>query len=112
MTPEYHVRQTAKITLYRPVDPSVVAAISDCRTEKYSFASRTRPGVRVRGDKFWKRRRDRVSSTAEREFFNFREIIDRQLQIRNGGLALSTEPGLGYQFDEKAIARYQADAWK
>ncbi|HWC98110.1 MAG TPA: mandelate racemase/muconate lactonizing enzyme family protein [Candidatus Sulfopaludibacter sp.] len=44
--------------------------------------------------------------------FNFCEIIDRQLQIRNGGLALPTEPGLGYQFDEKAIARFQSDAWK
>jgi L-alanine-DL-glutamate epimerase-like enolase superfamily enzyme len=44
--------------------------------------------------------------------FNFREIIDRQLQVRDGGLALSNEPGLGYQFDEKAIARFQSDAWK
>ena len=43
--------------------------------------------------------------------FNFREIIDRQLRMRNGGLALSTEPGLGYQFDEKAIARFQSDNW-
>jgi hypothetical protein len=32
--------------------------------------------------------------------------------VRDGGLALSSEPGLGYQFDEKAIARFQSDAWK
>jgi L-alanine-DL-glutamate epimerase-like enolase superfamily enzyme len=47
----------------------------------------------------------------DEKVFNFREIIDRQLTVRNGGLALTTEPGLGYQFDEKAIARYQSDAW-
>jgi L-alanine-DL-glutamate epimerase-like enolase superfamily enzyme len=44
--------------------------------------------------------------------FNFREIIDRQLELRDGGLVLPTEPGLGYRFDEKAIARFQADAWQ
>jgi L-alanine-DL-glutamate epimerase-like enolase superfamily enzyme len=44
--------------------------------------------------------------------FNFREIIDRQLEVRDGGLGLPTEPGLGYQFDEKAISRFQADAWR
>src|SRR6202046_4006119 len=44
--------------------------------------------------------------------FNFCEIIDRQLVVRDGGLALPTEPGLGYLFDEKAIANFQSDAWK
>src|ERR1700679_2354001 len=44
--------------------------------------------------------------------FNFCEIIDRQLQVRDGGLVLPSEPGLGYLFDEKAIARFQADGWK
>jgi hypothetical protein len=32
--------------------------------------------------------------------------------VRNGGLALPAGPGLGYLFDEKAIARFEADAWK
>jgi L-alanine-DL-glutamate epimerase-like enolase superfamily enzyme len=43
--------------------------------------------------------------------FNFCEIIDRQLEVRDGGLALPAGPGLGYLFDEKAIARFEADAW-
>ena len=43
--------------------------------------------------------------------FNFCEIIDRQLEVRNGGLALPAGPGLGYLFDEKAIAHFEADAW-
>jgi L-alanine-DL-glutamate epimerase-like enolase superfamily enzyme len=44
--------------------------------------------------------------------FNFCDIIDRQLKVRDGGLVLPSEPGLGYLFDEKAIARFQADGWK
>jgi L-alanine-DL-glutamate epimerase-like enolase superfamily enzyme len=44
--------------------------------------------------------------------FNFGEIIDRQLEVRDGGLVLPTEPGLSYQFDEKAIARLQSEQWQ
>jgi hypothetical protein len=44
--------------------------------------------------------------------FNFCEVIDRQLQVRPGGLALPTEPGLGYLFDEQAISHFQSDAWR
>lgn len=44
--------------------------------------------------------------------FNFREIIDRQPEVRDGGLTLPSEPGLGYQFDEKAIARFASDGWQ
>jgi L-alanine-DL-glutamate epimerase-like enolase superfamily enzyme len=44
--------------------------------------------------------------------FNFGEIIDRQLQVKDGGLALPTGPGLGYDFDEKAIARFESDPWR
>lgn len=44
--------------------------------------------------------------------FNFRRIIDRQLEVRNGGLALPTEPGLGYQFDEAAIAHFDCSPWQ
>jgi len=44
--------------------------------------------------------------------FNFGEIIDRQLEVRDGGLVLPTEPGLGYQFDEKAIACLDSELWE
>jgi L-alanine-DL-glutamate epimerase-like enolase superfamily enzyme len=43
---------------------------------------------------------------------NFRELIDRQLEIRDGGLALPEEPGLGYRFDEKSIARFDSEGWR
>jgi L-alanine-DL-glutamate epimerase-like enolase superfamily enzyme len=45
------------------------------------------------------------------KIFNFSELIDHQLEVRPGGLALPDRPGLGYAFDEKAIARFQSDAW-
>ncbi|MGA7328865.1 MAG: mandelate racemase/muconate lactonizing enzyme family protein [Rhodomicrobium sp.] len=44
--------------------------------------------------------------------FNFRDIIDRQLEVQDGGLALPTEPGLGYQFDEAALSRFESDNWQ
>jgi L-alanine-DL-glutamate epimerase-like enolase superfamily enzyme len=43
--------------------------------------------------------------------FNFGEIIDRQLELRNGRLVLHTEPGLGYLFNEDSIARFEAEEW-
>ncbi len=46
------------------------------------------------------------------QVLNFRRIIDRQLEVRAGGLALPAEPGLGYRFDEAAIAGCDADAWR
>ncbi len=45
------------------------------------------------------------------QVLNFRNLIDRQLEVTGAGLRLPEEPGLGYRFDEKAIARYQAEAW-
>jgi len=48
----------------------------------------------------------------DNKVFNFREIIDRQLEVRNGGLALPSEPGLGYQFDEAVISQFEADNWQ
>ncbi len=48
----------------------------------------------------------------DNKVFNFRDIIDRQLEVRNGGLVLPTEPGLGYQFDEAALSRFESDNWQ
>jgi hypothetical protein len=32
--------------------------------------------------------------------------------VGGGGLQLPSDPGLGYLFEEKAIARFEADRWK
>jgi len=50
------------------------------------------------------------------QVLNFRRLIDTQLEAKNGGLLLPTAPGLGFDFDEKAVARYALkdgkSAWK
>jgi L-alanine-DL-glutamate epimerase-like enolase superfamily enzyme len=39
---------------------------------------------------------------------NFRRLIDRQLVLENGDLLLPQTPGLGFDFEGEAIARYGA----
>ena len=53
-----------------------------------------------------------VEYFADNKVFNFRDIIDRQPELRGGGLTLTDEPGLGYRFNEAAIGRLQAEAWQ
>ena len=45
------------------------------------------------------------------QVLNFRRIIDNQLEVVKGNLALPSRPGLGYRFDEAAIERCQAEHW-
>jgi L-alanine-DL-glutamate epimerase-like enolase superfamily enzyme len=40
------------------------------------------------------------------QVLNFRRLIDTQLEVKNGMLLLSTAPGLGFNFDEKAVTHY------
>ena len=42
---------------------------------------------------------------------NFRELVDTQLEVRDGRLVLPTTPGLGFGFDEDAVRRYQTSPW-
>jgi L-alanine-DL-glutamate epimerase-like enolase superfamily enzyme len=50
------------------------------------------------------------------QVLNFRRLIDTQLQAKDGMLLLPSTPGLGFGFDEKALARYAlkdaSSAWK
>ncbi len=52
-----------------------------------------------------------VEFFADDKVLNFRRLIDRQLEIEGDGLKLPEGTGLGYRFDEEAIARCQAEAW-
>ena len=46
------------------------------------------------------------------QVLNFRRLIDRQLEHKDGHVMLHQEPGLGFGFDEKAVTRYAgAKAW-
>ncbi len=40
------------------------------------------------------------------QVLNFRRLITMQLEHRDGSLLLPTGPGLGFDFDEKAVTRY------
>ena len=47
------------------------------------------------------------------QVLNFRRLLDRQLEHEDGFVVLHQEPGLGFRFDEAAVARYAggASAW-
>jgi L-alanine-DL-glutamate epimerase-like enolase superfamily enzyme len=63
-----------------------------------------------------------VASTANARFveyfpdekvFNFRELVDTQLQIGEGGtLRLPQTPGLGFGFADAAVERFRVDDWR
>ena len=40
---------------------------------------------------------------------NFRCLLDRQLQIEEGHLLLHADPGLGFGFDDEAVAKYAVE---
>jgi len=46
------------------------------------------------------------------QVLNFRRLIDRQLQQRDGYLILHETPGLGFGFDEPAVKKYALDQAK
>jgi L-alanine-DL-glutamate epimerase-like enolase superfamily enzyme len=43
--------------------------------------------------------------------FNFRRLLDRRLELRNGSLGLPTGPGLGFDFDEAVVTRSAIQPW-
>lgn len=45
------------------------------------------------------------------QVLNFRRLIDRQLEFRDGRLRLPTGAGLGFDFDASAVSRYASDPW-
>ena len=45
------------------------------------------------------------------QVLNFRRLIDRQLETKGGRLILPTEPGLGFDFDDKALDAFALDDW-
>jgi L-alanine-DL-glutamate epimerase-like enolase superfamily enzyme len=40
------------------------------------------------------------------QVLNFRKLINRQLETKDGDLFLPQFPGLGFEFDEGAVANY------
>jgi L-alanine-DL-glutamate epimerase-like enolase superfamily enzyme len=46
------------------------------------------------------------------QVLNFRRLVDKQLQHRDGDLILHQTPGLGFNFDEKAVRKHALDRAK
>ena len=46
------------------------------------------------------------------QVLNFRELIDRQMTFRTASSSSHTAPGLGFDFDEKAVARFSLSGTK
>ncbi len=46
------------------------------------------------------------------QVLNFRRLVTPQLKHRNGDLLLPKTPGLGFDFDERAVAKYAPDRQK
>lgn len=43
--------------------------------------------------------------------FNFRRLIDRQLEVESGSLLLPQEAGLGFVFEEAAVQKFSLGPW-
>jgi L-alanine-DL-glutamate epimerase-like enolase superfamily enzyme len=46
------------------------------------------------------------------QVLNFRNLIDRQLEMKDGDLVLPRRPGLGFDFDAKAVKRWTLEKWR
>ena len=46
------------------------------------------------------------------QVLNFRRLIDKQLEHKDGNVILHQTPGLGFNFDEKAVKKYALDKTK
>lgn len=53
-----------------------------------------------------------VEYFADDQVLNFRRLINRQLEMRDGNLLVPKGAGLGFEFDEDAVSRYAiCDGW-
>jgi L-alanine-DL-glutamate epimerase-like enolase superfamily enzyme len=46
------------------------------------------------------------------QVLNFRRLVDRQLEVRQGNIVLPQGPGLGFNFDADALDRYALAPWQ
>lgn len=46
------------------------------------------------------------------QVLNFRRLVSRQLEVRQGRIQLCQEPGLGFDFSSEAVERYALTPWR
>lgn len=52
-----------------------------------------------------------VEFFSDDQVLNFRRLVDTQLEFSEGDLIVPDRPGLGFNFDEKAVEKYAVDQW-
>ena len=52
-----------------------------------------------------------VEFFTDHSIFNFRRLIDREMEVVCGSLMLPQEPGLGFAFNENAVRKFGLGAW-
>jgi L-alanine-DL-glutamate epimerase-like enolase superfamily enzyme len=53
-----------------------------------------------------------VEFFADDQVLNFRRLLDKQLQVKQGRLMLPQGPGLGFDFDAQAVEEYARGCWR
>jgi L-alanine-DL-glutamate epimerase-like enolase superfamily enzyme len=53
-----------------------------------------------------------VEFLPDSQVFNFRKLLDRQIVCKAGRLMMPDSPGLGFNFDAKAVNKYAISRWK
>jgi L-alanine-DL-glutamate epimerase-like enolase superfamily enzyme len=53
-----------------------------------------------------------VEHFGDDQVLNFRNLIDRQLTVKDGRLDLPTEPGLGFDLLDDVVDAHAVDAWQ
>jgi L-alanine-DL-glutamate epimerase-like enolase superfamily enzyme len=46
------------------------------------------------------------------QVLNFRRLVSRQVEVRQGRILLRQEPGLGFEFNREAVERYALAPWR
>jgi L-alanine-DL-glutamate epimerase-like enolase superfamily enzyme len=54
---------------------------------------------------------DYVEFFPDDQVLNFRRLVDRQIQVTKGHIELSQEPGLGFEFETRAVERFSLSPW-
>lgn len=53
-----------------------------------------------------------VEFFTDTDVLNLMEVFRTRLKVKNGGLAVPQEPGLGVVLDDEAVTRYSRDGWR
>jgi L-alanine-DL-glutamate epimerase-like enolase superfamily enzyme len=52
-----------------------------------------------------------VEYFVDESIVSMQPLLDRRMEARNGSLLLPTDPGLGFNFDERNVERFAASPW-